>query len=146
MMEKLIFLALVLILLAPSGTSAQQQCGPEGEGYRLCVPLPGQPDTVANFGEYVKLLYQFALAVAGIVVFARIVYGGIMYTLSAGNIVGQGEAKSIITQAIYGLILLFMATLILWIVNPNLLIIGRNVRSAPATGGKIPNVLNPEIR
>lgn len=106
----------------PEGRKLEEaECGPKGSGYRLCVPLPGQSRTVTDFGDYVRLLYQFALAIAGIVVFVRIVYGGIRYTLSAGNIVSQSEARSIITQAIYGLILLFAAALILYLINPNLL-------------------------
>lgn len=143
MKELPLLIFLILTLLLGVGF-AQTECGPEGEGYRLCVPLPGQPDQVANFGDYVKMIYQFALAIAGVVVFVRVVYGGVMYILSAGNIVEQKEARDIIFQAIYGLVLLFMAVIILYIVNPSLLVIGRNIRQAPQVIPTIPSVRGPQ--
>jgi len=105
-------------------------CGPtEMGGYRLCVALPGQSQDVASLGDYIRLLYQFALAIAGIVVFMRIIYGGVMYTLSAGNVTSKGEAMKIITQAIWGLVLLLAAVLILYTVNPRLLDVGSALKS-----------------
>lgn len=99
-------------------------CGPVDEGYRLCVGLPGQArrgDLVAGLGDYIRLLYQFALVIAGLVVFIRIIYGGIKYSFSGGNPGTQKEAWDIITQAIWGLVLLLAAVLILYIVDPRLL-------------------------
>jgi len=107
------------------------ECGPEGFGYRLCVPLPGQRQQVADFGDYVKLLYQFALGIAGAIVFMRIVYGGIQYTMAAQNSGLRQDAMDIIRQAIYGLILLFLATTILYIINPRLLIISPYLQNRP---------------
>jgi len=59
--------------------------------------------------------------IAGLAAFGMIVYGGLRYTLSAGNIGSQEDAKEQITQAIVGLILLFGAYLILYTINPDLI-------------------------
>lgn len=97
-------------------------CGPRQNGsYHLCVKLPGQPQNVGGFEDYIRLLYQFALAIAGVIALGRIVYGGIMYTFSAGNTAKQKDAATIITQAIWGLVLLLSAVLILYTINPQLL-------------------------
>lgn len=120
-MNKPLLVALFLILIIPTALAQVSDCGPVGSGYRLCVPFPGQPLQVANLGDYVRLLYQFALAIAGIVVFIRIVYGGVLYSLSAGNTSKQLDARATITQAIWGLLLLLAAALILYTINPDLI-------------------------
>lgn len=107
------------------------ECGPSGSGYRLCVALPGQPREVADLGDYIRLLYQFALGIAGAVVFIRIVWGGVKYVWSAGNPSENKEAVDIITKAIWGLVLLLAAVLILYVIDPRLLDIGRGLKTTP---------------
>ena len=58
--------------------------------------------------------------IAGLTAFGAIVYGGINYILSAGNVTNQQDAKDQITQAIVGLLLLLGAYLILYTINPSL--------------------------
>jgi hypothetical protein len=69
--------------------------------------------TVINF-------YQFALLISGILAFGAIVYGGIRYALAAGNPSGQTEGKEWITGALWGILLLAGAYLILNVINPAL--------------------------
>jgi len=63
-------------------------------------------------------IYQFALAVSGLLAFSTIVYGGIKYTISAGSPSGQSDAKEWITSALWGLLLLTGAALIFTTLNP----------------------------
>jgi hypothetical protein len=69
--------------------------------------------TVINF-------YYFALFISGILAFGAIVWGGIKYAISAGNPSGQSEGVDWIKGALYGILLLASAYLILNIINPNL--------------------------
>ncbi len=82
--------------------------------------LPGTNPTVNNPGGFVANFYQFALLLGGLLAFGAIVYGGITYTLSAGNPEKQSDAKSRITQALLGLFLLLGAYIVLNLLNPKL--------------------------
>ena len=93
-------------------------------GYNMYVKLPCQsgancPSTGTPAG-YIARLYQFGLMIAGLAAFGSIIYGSLLYVLSAGNIGSQQDARDQITQAILGLALLFGAYLILYTINPNL--------------------------
>ncbi len=82
--------------------------------------IPGGNPTVNNPGGWVANFYQFALLLGGLLAFGAIVYGGITYTLSAGNPEKQSDAKSRITQALLGLTLLLGAYIVLNFLNPKL--------------------------
>ena len=85
--------------------------------------LPGMESGTDPAG-IVANLYQFALLLGGILAFGSIVYGGIRYTLAAGNSSTQGDARDQITQALLGLLLLFGVYLIFSIINPGLTVLG----------------------
>ena len=68
--------------------------------------------------------YQFALMIGGVLAFGAIVYGGILYAASAGNPSKQSEGKEWIKSALFGLLLLAGAYLILYTINPNLVNLG----------------------
>lgn len=74
-------------------------------------------DTPAN---YIARLYQFGLMIAGLIALGVILYGAVEYTLSAGGVASKEEAKDRILQAIYGILLLLGAYLILYTINPKL--------------------------
>ena len=85
--------------------------------------IPGtSPSTTAGgwIGGFVINFYQFALLIAGLLALGAIVYGGVKYAASAGNPSAQSDGKEWILAAIYGLILLGAAYIILFTVNPNL--------------------------
>ena len=64
--------------------------------------------------------YNYALAIAGILAFGAITYGGVLYTLAAGNPSGQSTGKEWVLGAIYGLLLLVGAYFILHFINPDI--------------------------
>ncbi len=108
----------------------------------IYTKLPGEPQTGTDIGGYVNYLYKFALMISGILAFGAIVYGGVKYTLAAGNPSGQSEGKEWVKGALTGLLLLAGAYTILNVINPNLvnwnlpkLTTFKAREAAPSTGG-----------
>jgi len=66
-------------------------------------------------------ILNWAIGIGGVIALGVIVYGGILYTASAGNSSVKGEAKEWIKAAVYGLLLLIGAYLILNTINPTIL-------------------------
>jgi hypothetical protein len=89
----------------------------------ISAGIPGTNPTAAGTspGAFVANFYQFALLIGGILAFGAIVYGGVLHAVSAGNPSRQSEGKQWIWSALWGLLLLAGAYLILNTVNPNLL-------------------------
>ncbi|MDO8536930.1 MAG: hypothetical protein Q7R94_01645, partial [bacterium] len=84
--------------------------------YFLVVPLvfavtintniPGDKSANDTPGGIVYNVYQFSLMIGGVLAFGAIVYGGVKYTLAAGNPGGQSEGKEWVKGALLGLLLL----------------------------------------
>lgn len=111
------------------------------EAAEIEVPIASQ---IAGF-------YKWALGIGGLVALGIIVFGGILYTVSAGNASKQDDAKQWVTGALIGLILLFGSYLILNTINPNLTVLKdvtlkRNV-SAPTLDNpvSVPIVALPSV-
>lgn len=68
----------------------------------------------------INTIYNYSLVLVGVVALGAIIYGGILYTMSAGNPSGQTEATQWITGAIWGLILLLGAALLFNTINPEI--------------------------
>jgi hypothetical protein len=87
--------------------------------------------------------YNFALILSGILAFGAVVYGGFLYSTSAGNAHKQSEGTSFIWSALLGLLLLGGAYLILKTVNPALVkcslptLSGVNVAATTGGGGGV---------
>ncbi|MBI4119757.1 MAG: hypothetical protein HY456_02845 [Parcubacteria group bacterium] len=111
--------------------------------YKLQVGIPGpgtlQPgEDVNSISVYIRSLYLFALAIVGITALGVIVVGAIEYTISAGFASRRQDAIDRITQAVFGLVLLFAAYLILYTINPGLVTLREpNIEavSVPNAGG-----------
>jgi hypothetical protein len=86
---------------------------------------------------FVYNFYNYALGIAGTLAIIMIIYGGIKYIAMGGNSSAQTDAKDIIMSAIWGLLLLAGAFLVLNTINPTLTQI-KNISSSyvpPATTG-----------
>ncbi len=68
---------------------------------------------VGDIAGLVRNFYNYALAAVGVAALGAIIFGGIKYTVSAGNPSGQADAISWITGAVWGLVLLLGANLLL---------------------------------
>jgi hypothetical protein len=91
----------------------------------ISVSIPGSnsnvgPAGASGPGDYIGNFYQFALLIGGVLALAVVVYGGILYMTSIGNPSGQSEAKAWLWAAVWGILLLGGAYLILNIINPQL--------------------------
>lgn len=117
MKTKNIIKFLRLVFLSVIALSAQ---GFALASYTQREAIPGAPRR-NNFIEYLGDLYGFGIAIAAILAIFMIALGSFIYIVSsAGNSAKMGNAKDMIFNALYGLIIVLIAYLILFVVNPDL--------------------------
>ncbi len=73
-----------------------------------------------NLGQCISGIYTWSLTIVGLVAFVQILWAGWMWLTAFGNTSVAGAARSKITNAILGIILLFSSYLILRTINPDL--------------------------
>ncbi len=71
-------------------------------------------------GQYFGAIYKWAILVGALIATIMIMFGGMMYLLSAGNPTKIEEAKSRITNALLGLFLILGSYTLLYLINPDL--------------------------
>jgi len=71
--------------------------------------------------RYIKAIYDYGIAIAGILAAVVLMGGGFLWLTSIGNESRVSKAKELITGGISGLVLLFLSYLVLNAINPNLL-------------------------
>lgn len=82
--------------------------------------IPGQ-GKANNLVDYLNNLYKFSIAIAAILAIFMIALGAFNYIVtSVGNASKMIDAKEMIWNAVIGLALVFVAFLILFIINPDL--------------------------
>ncbi|MBU0646561.1 D-alanyl-D-alanine carboxypeptidase family protein [Patescibacteria group bacterium] len=111
---------------------------------QLAVPIPGlsfsEPLRKGNklsidfIGEYFSSVYQWLIGASLTIAIVMVMIGGLQYVLSAGR-GDAGEAKTRISNAVIGFVLLLGTYAILYTVNPELTllrpVIVQQVASAP---------------
>jgi len=107
--------------------------------YKLIVPLPlnGGTEEINGPAEYIVAIYTYGLGLGALLALTMIVIGAVQYTLSEA-ITSKEDARDRILKAIWGLILLLAATLILNILNPKLTTLEE---PAPEFDNVIPGVI-----
>ncbi|MCK4912913.1 MAG: hypothetical protein KAS05_04235 [Candidatus Omnitrophica bacterium] len=86
--------------------------------------IPGLPSTGAiNLSMYLVGLYDFLLSIVGIVAVMMLIIGGMRYITAAGNAAAIGDAKDIIQNAIFGLLLALLSWVFVSTINPDVLYI-----------------------
>jgi len=116
--------ALVQVTAAGEGVSTQAEAS-YAEGPPSSGPVPlevriGNLTEAANLAEYIAAVFRYALSIGGILATVMVVYGGAKWLLAAGDSGKISEAKSTITNAVLGLILLLGSYTILVTVNPEI--------------------------
>lgn len=86
-----------------------------------------------DIAGYIQNFYNFALGISGALAMAMIVYGGIRYATSAGRPDAQTDAKDAIYSALFGVVLLFGAVLLLKTVNPQIITLSTSGVEASGT-------------
>lgn len=108
---------------------------PAEVNYKLAAPIPGSgTEEVSTIEQYFRYLFPFLLSIAAVSALVMFIYGAVRYMASAGNSSRAGEAKSIMTDAIIGLLIAVGSVLILRTINPALIELDLNiptVRSGP---------------
>lgn len=107
---KKIFCLLIIILIGSVGLIAGAA--------QINLSSPGQG--VESPAGMVARAYQIALGFAGVAAFGVAIYGAIKYTISGAIPSQQKEAKEWIFGAVWGIVLLLAAYLILYTINPDL--------------------------
>lgn len=105
------------------------------QGYTPLAPIAGLNDTKngqTDVSTFIPTAVRYVIEIAGALAVIMIVIGGVQYA-SSDAITGKSEGKSKITNAIYGLILIFAAFVILQTINPNILKLNLSL-SLPSSG------------
>lgn len=86
----------------------------------IAYAAEGQKEVSLGLPQQIGDFYAWALGIGGLVALGVLVFGGILYTTSAGNASRQGDAKEWIIGALVGLLILFGSWFILNTINPEL--------------------------
>lgn len=122
-MKKILFLILLsFILLGAFGLASAQR------ELEVDYPkLPGTevaPQTVegTTLPDYVVYIFNFAVAIVGLMAFVSLTIGGIKWYTSAGDPGKLAAAKNQLFSALLGVIILLLSYMILTTINPQLVI------------------------
>lgn len=74
---------------------------------------------LTNLGQLIQQIFTWSLGILGISVFVIFFYSGFLWLTAAGNTAKVGEARTHMTNAVFGAILLLSSYLILYTINPD---------------------------
>ncbi len=109
---------------------AGTQGGPLGELYN---------NTPGSFSDFINSLFRFAIIIGAIAAVLRIAYAGYLYMGQSDMWSKKGEAKAILGDVTFGLLLLLSIWIILNQINPDILslkaldVIGENSVTSPTS-------------
>ena len=88
-------------------------------------PSPMPPDHIGvtkdtNIGQFIRYLYEWGIALGGIATFISFVIAGFQYITSVGNPQSMNDAIDRIKSALFGLVMLLSAVVLLNTINPEL--------------------------
>jgi hypothetical protein len=122
----IIFSCLILLIGLVFAQKELEVKYPEIQGFK--------PKTVASsLSDYVKYIFNFNIAIIGLIGLGALIVGGIRYLTSAGNLEKIKNAKKQIKSALLGILILLFSYLILTTINPQLVIFQEpTVKPTPA--------------
>lgn len=106
-----------------------------GLNYQLLEKIPGTSGLGSDLPGYVSAIYKIALIVVTLSAVLMLSVGGFMYLTSAGNTSAMGSAKTVIVDALIGLVIALAAWLVLYIINPDLVKVSLSTLP-PVSGGQ----------
>ncbi|MBI2674403.1 MAG: hypothetical protein HYX22_01560 [Candidatus Yanofskybacteria bacterium] len=101
---------------SPQNLTIRSGGNPFGQSVQPTIPTEG----LLGFGQLIAMIFTWSLNILGIVVFVMIFFAGFQWFTAAGNTAKVNEAKSRITNAITGALILLAAWIILYTINPDL--------------------------
>ena len=117
---KRIFLAAFITVFGIITFSAPAPAMAGPFSYTALETIPGS-DSTGEISPYLQAIYRFALWAVGIAALFMLSVGGMMYLTSAGNTSQISTAKTVIFDALIGLVLAILAWLVLYVINPQLI-------------------------
>lgn len=150
-MTRKFFLLVIFIFIGVLATSnfvfAWEVTWPEIPGTQFVVgnrcPAAGCPPT--DLPGFIAYLFTFALVSAGIVALGSLIWGAIQFVASAGFPSLRSEARSRMTGAVTGLLLLLSVYVILNTINPELIMPGLGLGLQPANPAPTVNSTLPKL-
>lgn len=101
---------IILALSASSAFAQNIELGPQGDFSQL-------PTEVSDVSRFVSVALQVLLVIAAVVFFVMLLVGGIRWILSGGDKANTQAARSQITAALVGLVIVFSAWIIAAIIG-----------------------------
>lgn len=77
-------------------------------------------DSTATIGKYVRSIYNYLLAIVGLVAAIVLMLGGVIWLTAAGNTDKISQAKSLVMGSLTGIVLILTSYIILRTINPSL--------------------------
>lgn len=118
-----LLISIVLIGLFCMTTPVSADTTTDGGQYTVLVQLPGVGDTTGGttkLSDYLPAVFNLAIGIAAALAFVMIVLGGITYA-TTDALSGKADGRERITNAIWGLLLVIGAWVILNTINPQIL-------------------------
>jgi len=104
---------LLVVVLIPTSVFAEEAAN------NFLVGIPGVGDPTGDFDGYINAIYAMFISLAALLAVVKIVIAGVKYMFS--DIVTQkSQAKKDIQGALFGLVIVLGAVLILTVINPDL--------------------------
>ncbi|MEX0919414.1 MAG: pilin, partial [Parcubacteria group bacterium] len=138
---KLLLGCSIISLLALStaySSPVQAQTGDTQTPYQVLEPLPGtyeidsEGEEVTTASRYIAGIFTLIIGLAGALAVVMIIIGGIQY-MSTDAMSGKSEAKSTISNALWGLVLAMSAWIILNTIDESLVEFDLNLERIPIT-------------
>ena len=110
----LILIVLNLLILNANLVLANGDNTPnDGPGFPYSLIVPLTKGKVTSLADYIRMIFNFAVMIVGIIAVLVIILGGYLYITAAGNATQIEKAKGMIFNAIIGLVLVLLSVMIL---------------------------------
>jgi hypothetical protein len=107
--------AISIVLLLPMANVHAQSAPPTGFE-RLCSRDP----VTGGLARCIQQIYLFSLGFGSLISFLMIIVAGYRYMTAQGNSEQVASAKDTFASALIGLIIIFVAFILLYVINPDL--------------------------
>lgn len=108
----------ILILISVVSVASLAFLANAGTSYNLLQPLPTTGNN-PDFGYYMEGLIRFLVLLSAVAAVVMITIGGVLYAFSEA-LETQKTARSMISDALLGLLVALLSYLILYTINPDL--------------------------
>jgi hypothetical protein len=107
--------------------------GAEGQGYDF-IPLTNLPGIneaaeSSTLPAFLNSLYKLCIGAAAVIAIIQIMRAGMYFMFNKGSVAHNEQAKSLISNSIFGLLLVLSPAIIFGIINPDILSLRLDVRS-----------------